>query len=72
VNVIISGNSDLRVLEDDILHGGIYNFLAGLGFGGQCFGLRMGNLQRLDTGDGRGLSECRSNTTDIQKIRKRY
>lgn len=55
VNVVISGNSDLRVLEDNMLSGGIYNYLAALGFSGQCFGLRMGNLQRLDTGDGRGM-----------------
>ncbi|KAK8845353.1 hypothetical protein IAR55_006066 [Kwoniella newhampshirensis] len=64
VNVIISNRSDPRVMVESIIGGGLYNYLAGAGFGGECFGLHMGGLQSIDLGDGTG--------TQIQKNILRY
>ncbi|WWD22301.1 hypothetical protein CI109_106792 [Kwoniella shandongensis] len=46
--------------------GGIYNYLAGAGFDGECFGLHMGGLQNLNLGDGNG------NQTQMAILRYQY
>ncbi|WRT63434.1 uncharacterized protein IL334_000339 [Kwoniella shivajii] len=52
LNIIISNQSDPRVLVETMQEGGLYNYLEGAGFGGECFGLHMGDKQHCDLGDG--------------------
>ncbi|OCF41729.1 hypothetical protein I317_04433 [Kwoniella heveanensis CBS 569] len=52
LNIIISNESDPRVLEETMLDGGLYNYLEAAAFGNQCFGLHMGDKQQANLGDG--------------------
>lgn len=50
INVILSGHSDPYILT----LAGLRDFVRSVGFSFECFGQHIGQLQRADTGDGRG------------------
>ncbi|WVQ93859.1 hypothetical protein IAU59_000937 [Kwoniella sp. CBS 9459] len=52
LNIIISNESDPRVLEETMLEGGLYNYLEAAAFGNQCFGIHIGDKQQANLGDG--------------------
>lgn len=52
MNLIISANSDKRVLNPSTTDGGLYNYFEAFHYGGQCLGLHMGNKQVADLGSG--------------------
>ena len=58
--MIVSGDSDPRVLFPSLAYGGLYNYFEALHYGGECFGLHLGGVQAADLGDGRGYSESQS------------
>ncbi|WWC57901.1 uncharacterized protein I303_100436 [Kwoniella dejecticola CBS 10117] len=64
LNVIISNQSDPRVLAETMWEGGLYTYLEAGAFGGQCLGLHMGNKQQANLGDG--------NKNQTQKALLRY
>nr|XP_019014294.1 uncharacterized protein I206_00376 [Kwoniella pini CBS 10737]OCF53075.1 hypothetical protein I206_00376 [Kwoniella pini CBS 10737] len=64
LNVIISNQSDPRVLIETMWEGGLYNYLEAAAFGGQCLGLQMGDEQQSNLGDG--------NKNQTQKSLLRY
>jgi hypothetical protein len=39
------------------MHGGLYNYFDAFHYGGQCFGLHMGDKQVANLGDGRANRE---------------
>jgi hypothetical protein len=57
LNLIISNESDPRVLQPTMLEGGLYNYFEAFRYGGECLGLHMGNKQVADLGDGTGNRE---------------
>lgn len=58
VNLIISGNSDARVLNPSQMHGGLYNYFEAFHYGGECFALHLGPPQTVNLGDGRADREA--------------
>ncbi|WWC85601.1 uncharacterized protein L201_000465 [Kwoniella dendrophila CBS 6074] len=66
LNIIISNQSDPRVLVETMAEGGLYNYLEAAAFGGQCLGLHMGVEQQANLGDGY------SNQTQRSILRYQY
>jgi len=70
LNLIISGNSDDRVLINQQKHGGLLNYFLSLGFSNECLGQHSGSLQAANLGDGNGYvnetAEIRWNYGDAQ------
>ncbi|KAG8908044.1 hypothetical protein FRB99_000862, partial [Tulasnella sp. 403] len=55
INVIISGQSDVSVLQDRMEQGGLQNYFQSLSFGISCGGgINLGDKQSANLGDGRG------------------
>ncbi|TFK24950.1 hypothetical protein FA15DRAFT_640390 [Coprinopsis marcescibilis] len=54
VNVVISKNSDPRVLVDQENSGGLRTYFLSLGFSGECLGQHDGSHQGVDLGGGNG------------------
>jgi hypothetical protein len=54
LNLIISGNSDDRVLKEQEKHGGLLNYFLSLEFSTECLGQRSESLQKANLGDGNG------------------
>jgi len=70
LNMIISGNSDARVLVDAQQNGGLINFFLSFGYSTECLNLHSGVPQEADLGDGNGYlnetAEIRWNYGDVQ------
>jgi len=70
LNIIISGNSDARVLADQQPDGGLINYFLSFGFSNECLGQHSGAPQQANLGDGNGylneISEIRWNYGDSQ------
>ncbi|KAK7462293.1 hypothetical protein VKT23_007893 [Stygiomarasmius scandens] len=54
INMVISGNSDEAVLNDQEIDGGLRNYWLSLDFAGECLGQHSGSDQGANLGDGNG------------------
>ncbi|KAF8876204.1 hypothetical protein CPB84DRAFT_1689262 [Gymnopilus junonius] len=54
INIILSGNSDEQVLQDQQKDGGLRNYFMSIGFSGECLGQHSGSDQEANLGDGNG------------------
>ncbi|KAI0755098.1 hypothetical protein C8Q80DRAFT_1299810 [Daedaleopsis nitida] len=54
LNVIVSGNSDALVLDDNEDKGGFRNYFLSVGFASECLGQHAGDPQTANLGDGNG------------------
>jgi len=54
INIIITGSSDVDVLQDSETNGGLRNYFLSFGFSGECLGQHDGSDQAANLGDGNG------------------